>query len=199
MITGVETAGLVLAIFPLLVSALEHYQEGFEVLSGWWKFRTEFLGFMHVMSRQAILFDENLEELLSPIITSDAEMSALVRHPTGPSWRRAELEEKLRDRLPKSYGSYRNTIDDMKETMDKLQKKLGIQNGKLSCTDDANRIKWEYEFRRIKYVLSKKKREELVGSLTANNEELQKLFASSQRLAPLRKRRKTPTAFKRIL
>lgn len=111
MITGVETAGLVLAVFPLLVSALEHYQEGFERLSNWWKFRTEFLGFMHVIGRQAILFDGNLEELLSPIITSDAEMDTLLRDPTDPFWRRAEFEEKLRERLPKSYESYRNTID----------------------------------------------------------------------------------------
>ncbi|CAD6579310.1 MAG: hypothetical protein ASARMPREDX12_009125 [Alectoria sarmentosa] len=198
MITGVETAGLVLAIFPLLVSALEHYQEGFESLSDWWKFRTEFLGFIHVIGRQAILFDENLEELLSPIITSDAEMDTLLRNPTGPSWRHAELEAKLRRRLPKSYESYRNAIDDMKETMDALQKKLGIQNGKLTWTDGANRIKWEYEFRRVRYVLSRKKREKLVGDLTANNEELQKLFTSSERLAPLRKRRRTPNAFKRI-
>ena len=198
MITGVETAGLVLAVFPLLVSALEHYQEGFEKLKDWWKFRTDFLAFMHVIGRQAILFDENLEELLSPIISSDAEMNTLLRDPTGPFWRRAELEEKLRDRLPKSYESYRNTIDDMKETMDVLQKKLGIQNGKLAWVDDANRIKWEYEFRRIKYVLSKKKRDKLIGDLTATNEELQKLFTSSERLAPLRKRRRTPIAFKRI-
>lgn len=81
MITGVETAGLVLAIFPLLVSALEHYQEGFERLSDWWKFRTEFIGFVHVIGRQAILFDENLEELLSPLIISDAEMDALCAIP----------------------------------------------------------------------------------------------------------------------
>lgn len=157
MITGVETAGLVLAIFPLLVSALEHYEEGFERFSDWWKFRTEFLGLMHAIGRQAILFDENLEELLSPIISSDAEMDTLLRDPTGPFWRRAELEEKLRDRLPKSYPSYRNTIDDMKATMDVLQKKLGIQNGRLTWTNGANRIKWKYEFRRIRIVLKKKK------------------------------------------
>lgn len=198
MITGVETAGLVLAIFPLLVSALEHYQEGFESLNDWWRFRTEFLGFIHSVGRQAILFDENLEELLSPIIISDAEMDALLRDPTGPSWRRAGLEVKLMDRLPKSYESYRTTITDMKETMDALQKKLGIQNGKLTWTDGASRIKWKYEFRRIKHVLSKKKREKLIGYLTASNEELQKLFSSSERLAPLRKRRKTPSTFKRI-
>lgn len=59
-------------------------------------------------------------------------------------------------------------------------------------------MKWEYEFRRIKFVLSKKKREKLVRDLTTNNEELQKLFSSSERLAPLRKRRRTPQAFKQI-
>lgn len=59
-------------------------------------------------------------------------------------------------------------------------------------------MKWEYEFRRIKFVLSKKKREKLVRDLKTNNEELQKLFSSSERLAPLRKRRRTPQAFKQI-
>lgn len=198
MITGVETAGLLLAIFPLLVSALEHYQEGFERLSDWWKFRTEFLGLMHAIGRQAILFDENLEELLSPLISSDAEMDTLLRDPTGPFWRRAELEERLRNRLPKSYTSYRNTINDMKATMDVLQKKLGIQNGRLTWINDANRVKWEYEFRRIRIVLKKKKREKLLAELAAYNEELQKLFTSSARLAPHRKRRMTPKAFKQI-
>lgn len=125
MIPAVETAGLVLAIFPLLVSALEHYEEGFDRLSDWWKFWTEFLGLVHAIGRQAVHFDENLEKLLSPIISSNAEIDTLLRDPTGLFWGRAELEEKLRSRLPKSYASYRNTIDDMKATMDVLQKKVG--------------------------------------------------------------------------
>lgn len=131
MITGVETAGLVLASFPLLISALEHYREGFEPLADWWKFRTEFVAFIHVIDRQWLLFSENLEELLSPIITSEAEMGALLQDPIGAAWRCPELEAKLRERLPKSYPSYRDTIDDMKGSMDVLQKKLGLKDGKV--------------------------------------------------------------------
>ena len=102
------------------------------------------------------------------------------------------------DRLSISYKSYRNSIDDLKGTMDASQKKLGVQNGKLAWTDHANRIKCAFEFKGIKYVLSKKKRGKLLGSLTVNNEELQKLFASSERLAQLRTRRRTPDVSKRI-
>ena len=59
---------------------------------------------MHAISRQAILFNENLEELLSPIISSDAEMNTLLRDPTDLFWGRAELEEKPRNRLPRHEG-----------------------------------------------------------------------------------------------
>ena len=43
-----------------------------------------------------------------------------------------------------------------------------------------------------------KKQEKLPGSLTLNNEELQKLLASSERLASLRTRRRPPNILKRI-
>ncbi|KAG8528974.1 uncharacterized protein KY384_006663 [Bacidia gigantensis] len=203
MITGVETAGLVLAAFPLLISALEHYREGFEPLADWWKFRTEFVAFIHVIDRQSLLFSENLEELLSPIISSEGEMGALLQNPLGPAWRDPRLESNLEDRLPKSYESYRNTIEDMNSCMAKLQEKLGIKDGKLTWVNDEtgsakNRVRCEFEFRRIKYVLAKKKRERLVRELTSNNEELRKIFTSSERLASHRKKRRMPNAFKRI-
>ena len=131
MITGVETAGLVLAVFPLLISALEHYREGFEPLKDWWKFQTEFVAFIHVIGEQSLLFDENLEELLSPIISSDTEMDILLRNPMGSAWKDPQLETKLRARLPKSFEIYRDVILEMKACVDKLQKKLAMQGGKV--------------------------------------------------------------------
>jgi hypothetical protein len=131
MITGVETAGLVLASFPLIISALEHYREGFEPIKDWWRFRTDFISFIHVISGQSLLFDENLEELLSPIIRSDAEMNVLLEDPMGQAWHDTNLEEGLRARLPKSFELYKHIIMDIKACMDKLQKKLDMQNGKV--------------------------------------------------------------------
>lgn len=131
MITGVKTAGLVLASFPLIISALEHYREGFEPIKDWWRFRTDFLSFIHVISGQSLLFNENLEELLSPIISSDAEMNVLLQDPMGQAWHDSHLEEGLRARLPKSFELYKHITMDIKACMDKLQRKLDMQNGKV--------------------------------------------------------------------
>lgn len=40
--SGVEAAGFVLAAFPLLISALEHYRESAEVLKDWWRYKREY-------------------------------------------------------------------------------------------------------------------------------------------------------------
>jgi len=44
MITGVETAGLMLANFHLVIYALEHYREDFGPLETWWQFKPNFSG-----------------------------------------------------------------------------------------------------------------------------------------------------------
>ena len=62
----------------------------------------------------------------------------------------------------------------------------------------TSRIRWEYEFRRIKHVLARKSRDKIVRDLTTKNEELQKLFSSSERLSGYRVQRKAPTKFRRI-
>jgi hypothetical protein len=129
--SGVEVAGFVLAAFPLVVSALEHYQEGFESLQDWWRFRTEFVGFIHEIGTQSVLFSENLEELLRPIVLSDVEMDALLTDPGGRAWNDPDLEARLQQRLPQSYGWYRCTIDDINAIMEKLKAKLGIQKGQV--------------------------------------------------------------------
>ena len=39
--SGVEAAGFILAAFPLLISALEDYRQGWEILEDWWKIKRE--------------------------------------------------------------------------------------------------------------------------------------------------------------
>ena len=68
MVTGVETAGLVLAAFPLVVAAIQQYRKGLEPLKDWWRYRTKFLEFAGNISTQRLIFEENVELLLSPIM-----------------------------------------------------------------------------------------------------------------------------------
>ncbi|MCJ1435863.1 hypothetical protein MMC27_005239 [Xylographa pallens] len=189
MATGIETAGLVLAAFPLLVSAAEHYREGYEKISEWYHFRPEFTAFCHALQTQRALFEGNLEELLITIVHSDSEMSSLLQDPGGPPW--LNLEDRLKNKLPRSYDQYRVTMDEMNRIMAKLLKtQFGIEQVVSVTTPSLPEGRLDFEKQRLKFTLKRKKREKLLSALAKHNSELRELLHSSDRVILARNRRK---------
>jgi hypothetical protein len=133
MLTGVELAGLALAVFPLVISGLEHYEEGFQCIKEWIRFRVEFSRFLNAVCRQKIFFRQNIEALLSPIVESEYEMSQLLDNPGSQAWGDAELNEKLKKRLPgvMEYECYMATVSSLLEVLEKLKHKLKIVDGQV--------------------------------------------------------------------
>lgn len=136
MLTGVEIAGTVLAAFPLIISAMEHYERGFQPIKEWIRFRGEFATFLNALVRQKIFFRQNIEELLSPIISSDYEMSVLLDNPGGRAWTDVELNDRLRRRLPGKYEyeCYTTTVSYILEVLEKLMGKLKIAGNQVGIT-----------------------------------------------------------------
>jgi hypothetical protein len=134
MLTGIEVAGLILSIFPLVISGLEHYKEGFETLHGWWMYRTDYLEFLRKIGVQSVLFQANLEELLGPIVESEALLHELMRNPRSPAWNNEQLEKRLRKQLPTSYDWYRLTVEEMHKDLKRLKERLNIRGDKVSYT-----------------------------------------------------------------
>ncbi len=128
MATGLETAGLVLATFPLIISALEHYKKGFKTIKLWWKYRPAYIEFSHTIGIQNVLYRENLEELLSPIVSGE-ELDSLLADPCGKAWH--DLDDALRGRLPKSYDYYCEIISRVHAVMKRLGEKLGIHEAQV--------------------------------------------------------------------
>jgi hypothetical protein len=124
--SGVEAAGLVLATFPLAISALEHYRDTAEVLGVFWKIRREYKIWMHSLNICRLAFEQNLEEFLLPLIADDDELQQLIADPDGLEWKNPELEARLRQRLPKSYDLYLESIDRIKDVMIELKRELRI-------------------------------------------------------------------------
>lgn len=124
--SGVEVAGLLLGAFPLLISALEHYRQGAEVLEDWWHIRKEYKKCKNEIKVQELAFEDNLERLLLPLIVDDDEIAALIAKPGDMKWKDTKLEDKLKRRLPKSYDLFLDTIYDIKSTMDDLKEELGF-------------------------------------------------------------------------
>ncbi|KAL8650705.1 MAG: hypothetical protein Q9226_005028 [Calogaya cf. arnoldii] len=197
MATGIETAGLILAAFPLVISALEHYENGFQVIREWIRFKGEFAAFLNALIRQRIFFRQNIEELLGPIVASEYEMSVLLDNPGGKAWADETLNARLRQRLPGKYEyeSYATTVSYILETLHKLKDKLKIVEDRPLWVEHASssgRLKLEYEMKRIMYTLSRKRRDKLMSQLERHNNEIQTLLGNSERLEPMRKKRRSP-------
>ncbi|CAO1598697.1 hypothetical protein XANCAGTX0491_002457 [Xanthoria calcicola] len=197
MATGVETAGLILAAFPLVISALEHYENGFQVIREWVRFRGEFAAFLNALIRQRIFFRQNIEELLGPIVATEYDISILLDRPGGKAWADETLNAKLRQRLPGKYEyeSYATTVSYIMETLHKLMDKLKIVERRplwIEHASSSGKLKLEYELKRITYTLSRRRRDKLMSQLERYNNEIQTLLGNSERLEPMRKKRKSP-------
>ena len=136
--SGIEVAGLVLGGFPILITALEKWKDGAQVLQGWWQIKREYRRCVHDIEYQKLNFERNLEECLLPLITDDNQLRILIADAGGDSWKAPELEERLERRLSdRAYRSYLATIGDMKDTMSELQDRADkIEFGDLIARDD---------------------------------------------------------------
>ena len=131
MVTGVETAGIILGSIPLIISALEHYAEGVGTIEKWWRYKRELASLKRVLGAEYDRFLNTLEELLAGLVP-DAQLASLLLSPGGPAWSDAELSIKLQARLRNSYNSYLDTVNDLNEVVTILKGKLELDpNGKV--------------------------------------------------------------------
>ncbi|KAI9888339.1 MAG: hypothetical protein M1814_000570 [Vezdaea aestivalis] len=197
VVTGIEIAGLCLATFPIIVSTLEHYQNGFHVIKEWIRFEREFKAFVNEINREKIFFRQNIEELMAPIVSSEHTMAQLLESPGSIAWTDPNLEKLLKERLSGhlEYECYVSTVVSLLDTLNELKRKLKIQDGQLHWAQkeqQLGRIKLQFMLRKFSFALDKKRREALLSNLGKHNREIKRLLGNSQRLEPLRRKRKSP-------
>ena len=116
MITGVETAGLTLACFPLAAKAVKSWLEGIETLKTWRKARREMSVYHTRIESQRVFYLNTLEWLLADIVTCGGDMKDLLDKPGGELWRREEFERSLQVRLDRSYEPFVRTLEKVRVT-----------------------------------------------------------------------------------
>lgn len=140
--SGIEIVGLVLGGFPLLISAAEHYREGFEPLAKWYKFRTQFIAFIDAVDIQKQLFNLTLECFLRSIDIEEDELQRFMEDPGYEGWHRPELFQRLKGRLGPSLGVFKSTIETMNGLMHDLEALLLIKDGQVMLgLWDVERVK----------------------------------------------------------
>ena len=137
MVTGIETAGLVLAAFPIAVHALQNWIDGLRTLQKFRRIYRELENYSQILDTENVTFLNTLETLLTDLVHYE-DLPLMLAQPTGICWKNPVYEDKLRHRLDRSYDSFMSTIEKMSQALQKFKEKLGISDdGAVSSLVDS--------------------------------------------------------------
>ncbi|KAB2576942.1 uncharacterized protein LTHEOB_279 [Lasiodiplodia theobromae] len=203
--SGVELAGLVLAVLPLVISALEDYNDGLDPVKAFVKWENYLPQYIRKLRNQHVHYEQTLRLLLAPI-TTEYELAEMIAEPHGDLWRDPTMAEKLRYKLDESYDAYHHTIKDIEKIMTTIAEKLDLERATSITRNDLEamllahgqpKVAQKFEFRkRVKFSMNKKKVKRLLEELDECNKELERFTEKSERLEPYRKSSKPSIAQK---
>ena len=122
MVTGVETAGLVLAAFPIIVKGLTSYIDGLQKIDQWRMYRRELEGYSRRIKTQKTIYINTLELLFEGLLQSDEERAQLINDPKGYLWRNKGYFEQVAHRLDHAYENFLDVLSNMMQTLENFQK-----------------------------------------------------------------------------
>ena len=141
MITGIETAGLVLAAFPLAIKSIKYYADGARTMQEMRHHRHVLDEFSRELDMENVKFVNTCFDLLEDAVTSD-ELSSLMNDPGGDFWKAKDLQVKLHGRLRShSIPHFVRAMETLKEIVDELNEKFGINESTVRhpCADPGGR------------------------------------------------------------
>ena len=124
--SGIEVAGVVLGVLPLVVTALEDYKEGLDPVKAFLRWERELPQFIRKLRNQHVHFQQTMRLLLEPITTDD-ELAEMLTDPGGKHWKDGKVASKLEDKLQESFQAYQSTIADIERIMKKIASKLDLE------------------------------------------------------------------------
>ena len=134
MLTGVETAGLVLAVFPLVLDGLSHWLEGVQKVKRWRRIHRQLKNYEIRLQSQKVTYQNTLELLLVDIVQTDEDTAPMLADPRGDLWKKAEYDHLLRRRLDRAYDTFFEMLELMSKTLSEIETKLGMEAGTVSQT-----------------------------------------------------------------
>ena len=135
IMSGIEVAGIALAVFTVAINGISHFVEGMETIKYWRRYRIKLQGYAASMKAQKVFYLDTLEALFADIVESDEDLVVMMAEPGGLAWQRADYDKRLRQRLHRSYDVYLDVIRSMLNDLDSLCGQLG-----LSSTGEVSRV-----------------------------------------------------------
>ncbi|KAF8244015.1 hypothetical protein K440DRAFT_636555 [Wilcoxina mikolae CBS 423.85] len=125
MVTGVETAGLVLAAFPILIQFLDFYNGGVQKATELRNYRRVLKRLVRELKMEKCKFGNTCENLLDGMPSVSAEEAKSLIE--GKGWEDAEFQAKLEKHLgPRSAGAFTEAVEAMNLSLEGLSEKIGL-------------------------------------------------------------------------
>ncbi|KAL8681311.1 MAG: hypothetical protein Q9186_002575 [Xanthomendoza sp. 1 TL-2023] len=185
--SGIEVAGLALAVFPILINGLNHVVDGIETAKRWKRYRVKLKDYADELETASVYFFDTLDELLGDIVTSDGELALLLDNPGGMAWKQIKYEERLRKRLDRSHSSYLKTVSKLAKALQAMCDRLGVDSAGTVKWDDFSTL--EREMKRLKLTFSKNIYKELLEDIRQANRDLREFTHQNIALEPVKQKR----------
>lgn len=125
--SGLEVAGIVLAVIPLFILAIEHYEDGLGPVKmlRLSVYRRQLAHYRTKLVLEYGLYTNALEELLVDIVPRQ-DLRNMITQGSGPLWKDPMLDNRLKERLGMIYDTYLIVMRQMQEVMVKIACLLDI-------------------------------------------------------------------------
>jgi len=123
--SGIEIIGIVLGTIPLVISALEHYQDTRQVVSTWRRHVRVTQSLMRNLQTEHGKLYNTCETLLGGIVPSTM-LLPMLKEPFGSLWQNDDVRERIEQRLDHMYYVFAENVKDMLATIEQLKSNLGI-------------------------------------------------------------------------
>lgn len=129
--SGIEVAGLALAIFPLCIQGLKYYAEGAKAIADMRHHRRVLEQFCRELDMEKCKFLNTCEGLFEDMVTAE-EFDLLMSDPGGKIWSTALFQEKLSTRMRRhSIIQFLRAVEALRDTLDELNEKFTVEEGKV--------------------------------------------------------------------
>ena len=122
MVMGIETAGLVLAVLPLVISALESYKDGLRAIKRLYHSEAQIRKLTRTLKVQRSKYRTNLEKLIKAA-APDLGIQEVPEDFCDPIWQ-GELNSRVKAYLDDTYESFELVVESYQECLEKIAKKL---------------------------------------------------------------------------
>ncbi|KAK1776283.1 hypothetical protein QBC45DRAFT_419685 [Copromyces sp. CBS 386.78] len=184
--SGIEVAGLIIGIIPLLVTTIDQCQQGYEFLDEWIHFRREFSEFSETVRCQRLLLKQLIRRTLVSVTESEETSARMLGNPGCDDWRDPAITEKLKNKLPgdEEYETYCKLLQSIHRKLEKvtsgLQKYSGLEPAQ--STTPAVRTRVRNELRKFQFCFQKKRLMDRVTFMSQQIHSLERLLGNAETL-----------------